>query len=105
MGFVQRDAQAAQATTSGKSSGRPQPTVQASMEVEDLYAVLGVGRDATREQVRAAFRTLALKSHPDRCKDDDAAERFARIDKAYTVLRDPKLRTRYDEMLDQSRAA
>ena len=100
MGFVERDGRSTQAT-----SAKPQSTIKASMAVEDLYAVLGVERDATGDGIRTAFRKLALKYHPDRCKDEDAAERFARIDKAYSVLRDPKIRARYDAMLDQSKAA
>lgn len=98
MGFVECDARATTGTN-------PAQAIRASMEVEDLYAVLNVRRDAVPDAIRVAFRTLALKYHPDRCSDQDAADRFALIDKAYSVLRDPKIRARYDTMLDQSRAA
>ncbi|MBX3388664.1 MAG: DnaJ domain-containing protein [Phycisphaeraceae bacterium] len=70
-----------------------------SMEVEDLYAVLGVPREATLEQIRAAYRRLARQFHPDHSPDEDSSRRFARISKSYMVLRDESLRRRYDQIL------
>lgn len=100
MGFVQRDA------STHKTTAAPnRPAMCASVEVEDLYALLGVQRTDSPETIRTVFRKLAMQLHPDRCDEPGAGERFARIDKAYTVLRDPDLRARYDEMLDASLAA
>jgi len=81
--------------------------VTASIEVEDLYAVLGVPSIATSDQIHTAFRLLARKLHPDRNKAADADQQFARVSKAYSVLRDAELRRRYDAMLNgkESRAA
>ena len=63
----------------------------------DYYGVLGVSRDATGEDVKKAFRKLALQYHPDRNKDDGAGEKFKEISEAYQVLSDPKKRTEYDQ--------
>jgi DnaJ domain len=66
----------------------------------DLYEDLGVARDATREDIAAAYRTRAKALHPDtRPADADAADRFARVGAAYRVLSDPDERARYDRLL------
>lgn len=62
----------------------------------DYYEVLGVPRDATEEEIRKAFRRLALEWHPDRNKDPQAPERFKEINEAYQVLTDPQQRALYD---------
>jgi molecular chaperone DnaJ len=63
----------------------------------DHYEVLGVGRSATPEEVKAAFRKLAIEHHPDRNPDDPkAAVRFKEINAAYQVLSDPQRRSMYD---------
>lgn len=58
--------------------------------------MLGVARDASDKQIKDAFRTLALKYHPDRNKAPDAEERFKEIAAAYAVLSDPSKRRAYD---------
>lgn len=70
-----------------------------SAEVEDLYAVLGVSRESTLDQIRTAYRNLARKFHPDHAPDEESSRRFARISKSYMVLRDESLRRRYDQLL------
>lgn len=62
----------------------------------DYYAVLGVSRTADDEQIKKAFRKSALKYHPDRNREEDAAERFKEVNEAYQVLSDPDARKRYD---------
>jgi DnaJ domain/PilZ domain len=79
--------------------------IEADLEVEDLYALLGVRRDATQEQIRAAYRKLATQLHPDVSDDPDAEERFVLVNKAYRILRSPDVRRRYDDMLDNARNA
>jgi molecular chaperone DnaJ len=62
----------------------------------DYYDVLGVSRNATNEDIKKAFRRLAMKYHPDRNKDDGAEARFKEIGEAYEVLSDAEKRTAYD---------
>jgi len=69
------------------------------VDYKDYYAVLGVPRDATPEQIKKAFRQLARRYHPDTAKDPRTAEdKFKEINEAYEVLGDPARRTRYDEL-------
>jgi molecular chaperone DnaJ len=63
----------------------------------DYYDVLGISRGASEEEVRKAFRRLALEYHPDRNKKDGAEERFKEINEAYQVLSDIKRRATYDQ--------
>ena len=62
----------------------------------DYYDVLGISRGASEEDVRKAFRRLALEYHPDRNKKEGAEERFKEINEAYQVLSDAKRRAAYD---------
>lgn len=62
----------------------------------DYYEVLGVERGATRDQIKQAYRKLALLYHPDRNKDPDATEKFREIAEAYAVLSDDVKRREYD---------
>src|SRR2546429_8225826 len=62
----------------------------------DYYALLGVSRQATDEQIRSAYRKLARQYHPDVNSASDAAERFKAVTEAYEVLTDPQRRQRYD---------
>jgi curved DNA-binding protein len=65
--------------------------------VPDYYATLGLGPEATEEEVRRTYRRLALQTHPDRNPGDArAAERFKEISEAYAVLMDPAKRRAYD---------
>jgi DnaJ-class molecular chaperone len=65
---------------------------------EDYYAVLGVSRGDSQEQIKRAYRKQAIKHHPDRNKGNKEAEqRFKLINEAYQVLSDPKRRTLYDK--------
>lgn len=71
------------------------------MASKDLYAVLGVSRTATADEIRAQYRKLARKLHPDVNPGDKQAEaRFKEVSAAYAVLSDPKKRKLYDEFGD-----
>jgi curved DNA-binding protein len=68
------------------------------MDEQDLYAALGVARDAGEDEIRKAYRRLARQYHPDvNPNDPKAEERFKEISFAYDVLSDPEKRSRYDE--------
>jgi len=62
----------------------------------DLYDVLGVSHDASPEQIKKAYRTLARQLHPDVNPDEATQERFKEVTRAYDVLSDPKKRQMYD---------
>jgi curved DNA-binding protein len=67
----------------------------------DYYNLLGVSKNATPEEVKKAYRKLALKYHPDRTKGDkEAEERFKEISEAYAVLSDKEKRQQYDTFGD-----
>jgi curved DNA-binding protein CbpA len=73
----------------------------AAADDQDPYLVLGVARNATAGEIRAAYRTLGAKYHPDRHQgnplEDLASQKMAEINRAYGVLSDPRLRRAYDE--------
>lgn len=66
------------------------------MPHKDYYAVLGVSRAASAEEIKKAYRKLALAHHPDRAGKESEA-RFKEINEAYQVLSDPKKRVNYDQ--------
>ena len=70
------------------------------MKFQDYYKVLGVERGASAEDIKKAYRKLAMKWHPDRHKDkgkEKAEEKFKKISEAYEVLKDPQTRAKYDK--------
>jgi curved DNA-binding protein CbpA len=68
---------------------------------QDLYAVLGVARDAPAREIRRAYRRLARQHHPDLNEQRGGPEQFVRLADAYEILRDPAQRARYDRTLPQ----
>lgn len=68
------------------------------MEYKDYYQVMGVGRDASADDIKRAYRRLARKYHPDVSKEKDAEARFKEVGEAYEVLRDPEKRAAYDAL-------
>ena len=69
------------------------------MEFKDYYATLGIGRNAPADEVKAAFRKLARRYHPDVNPNDPSAERrFKEVNEAYEVLGNPETRRKYDEL-------
>ncbi len=68
------------------------------MKYKDYYAILGVERGASDEQIKKAYRRLARKFHPDVSKEPNAEERFKEVAEAYETLKDAEKRSAYDQL-------
>jgi DnaJ-class molecular chaperone len=64
---------------------------------KDYYQILGVGKTATAQEIKSAYRKLALEYHPDRNKTKEAGEKFKEVTKAYEVLSNEEKRKSYDQ--------
>lgn len=64
---------------------------------KDYYKTLGIQSGANEDEIKKAYRKMALKFHPDKNKDPNAEEKFKEIAEAYEVLSDPKKRVIYDQ--------
>jgi molecular chaperone DnaJ len=67
------------------------------MQKRDYYEVLGVSRNASKDEIKNAYRKLALQYHPDRNKAPESEEKFKEISEAYAVLSDDEKRQQYDQ--------
>ena len=68
------------------------------MAKRDYYEVLGVAKNASDDEIKKAYRKLAIKYHPDRNPDDaNAEEKFKEAAEAYSILSDPQKRQQYDQ--------
>jgi curved DNA-binding protein len=68
------------------------------MQYKDYYAVMGVDKGATQDEIKRAYRRLARKYHPDVSKETDAEKHFKEVGEAYEVLKDPEKRAAYDQL-------
>src|SRR2546429_4015342 len=67
------------------------------MDKRDYYDVLGVPKSSGKDEIKSAYRKLALQYHPDRNKSPEATERFKEISEAYAILSDDEKRNQYDQ--------
>ncbi len=67
------------------------------MATKDYYEILGVGKNASAEELKKAYRNLARKHHPDIDKSTDADKKFKEINEAYQILSDPQKKSAYDQ--------
>ncbi|MDQ3026239.1 MAG: DnaJ domain-containing protein [Pseudomonadota bacterium] len=68
------------------------------MKYKDYYAILGVKRDSSADEIKKAYRKLAQKYHPDVTKDAKGEEKFKETAEAYQTLKDPAKRAAYDQL-------
>jgi curved DNA-binding protein CbpA len=68
--------------------------------VENLYAILGVAPNASDDDIKKVYRSLAMRYHPDRNQAPGAEARFKAVTKAYEVLSDPIRRAEYDQSVN-----
>lgn len=69
--------------------------------MENLYNILGVAPNASADEIKKQYRTLAMRYHPDRNVESGAETRFNAIQKAYDVLVDPRKRDEYDQKFNE----
>ena len=67
------------------------------MSQKDYYTILGVPKNASEDDIKKAYRKLAMKYHPDRNKEDDAETKFKEAKEAYEILSDPEKKASYDQ--------
>ncbi len=83
-----------------KKDDKPSAKDETSQTTQNYYAILGVPQKATQEEIKDAYKKLALTEHPDKGGD---TEKFQKIVAAYETLKDPEKRAKYDESLTEDR--
>lgn len=90
--------------TSHTTRDLPAMSLQVAASERTHYDELGISRSAPADELRRAYRRLALQLHPDKCSEADAAARFIRVNQAWETLSKPSSRRAYDMELDARKA-
>lgn len=91
---------------SPQESSKPEqdtPCLSIKPAGKDFYKVLGVTPESNEDEIKKAYRKLALKFHPDKNSDADAEDRFKEIAEAYEILTDPQKRNIYDQFGEEGK--
>lgn len=91
------DSSGSSSSAESTKSEQDTPCLSIKPTGKDFYKVLGVSNDSNEDEIKKAYRKLALKFHPDKNSDADAEDKFKEIAEAYEILTDPKKRTIYDQ--------
>lgn len=70
---------------------------------KDYYKMLGIPKGSSEEEIKKAYRRMALRFHPDKNTDANAEDKFKEIAEAYEVLSDPKKRVIYDQLGEEGK--
>uniref|UniRef100_A0A1A7XCT4 DnaJ (Hsp40) homolog, subfamily B, member 5 n=1 Tax=Iconisemion striatum TaxID=60296 RepID=A0A1A7XCT4_9TELE len=91
------DSSGSSSSAEGTKSEQDTPCLSIKPAGKDFYKVLGVTPESNEDEIKKAYRKMALKFHPDKNSDADAEDKFKEIAEAYEILTDPKKRSIYDQ--------
>uniref|UniRef100_UPI0037E79150 dnaJ homolog subfamily B member 5 n=1 Tax=Semicossyphus pulcher TaxID=241346 RepID=UPI0037E79150 len=91
------DSSGSSSSAESNRSEQDTPCLSIKPTGKDFYKVLGVLPDSNEDEIKKAYRKMALKFHPDKNSDADAEDKFKEIAEAYEILTDPKKRSIYDQ--------
>uniref|UniRef100_A0A1A7ZP56 DnaJ (Hsp40) homolog, subfamily B, member 5 n=3 Tax=Nothobranchius TaxID=28779 RepID=A0A1A7ZP56_NOTFU len=91
------DSSGSSSSAEGTKCEQDTPCLSIKPTGKDFYKVLGVTPDSNEDEIKKAYRKMALKFHPDKNSDADAEDKFKEIAEAYEILTDPKKRSIYDQ--------
>ena len=83
----------------GSGGGRPGRAARGPVDNDGFYKELGIEKSASESEIKKAYRKLAIKWHPDKCKASNANDIFSNISTAYEILYDEDSKRKYDREL------
>ncbi|XP_011479866.1 dnaJ homolog subfamily B member 5 [Oryzias latipes] len=91
------DSSSSSSSAESTKSEQEVPCLSIKPQGKDFYKILGITHESNEDEIKKAYRKLALKFHPDKNSDPDAEDKFKEIAEAYEVLTDPQKRSVYDQ--------
>uniref|UniRef100_A0A3P9KE52 Zgc:122979 n=1 Tax=Oryzias latipes TaxID=8090 RepID=A0A3P9KE52_ORYLA len=91
------DSSSSSSSAESTKSEQDVPCLSIKPQGKDFYKILGITHESNEDEIKKAYRKLALKFHPDKNSDPDAEDKFKEIAEAYEVLTDPQKRSVYDQ--------